>query len=68
LCCGNACGECCTDYDCVPDPLPVSPGKACLSYSCQSGKCFTKSAQCAATTSCCPVGGCVLLGLCALTQ
>jgi hypothetical protein len=28
----------------------------------------TKAAMCPATSSCCPVGGCTLLGLCALTQ
>lgn len=64
LCCGNACAACCTDYDCVPNPLPAPAGKVCQSYACEAGKCVTKSATCAVTTSCCPVGGCTLLGLC----
>lgn len=68
LCCSSGCAECCTDYDCVPSPLPVAPNKLCQSYSCNAGKCVTKSAMCPATSSCCPVGGCILLGLCSLAQ
>jgi hypothetical protein len=63
FCCGDHCAECCNDYDCVPSPLPPTIGNRCASYACDAGKCTQSIQMCTGTNTCCPVGGCTVLGL-----